>query len=70
MYGKVLNVKIDSGAKCNILSMRTLKTLDIDYVLEPSRWLINGVHGKSMKVKDNGTLYLGPCMYKNTAASR
>ena len=59
--GKGLQVELDTGAKCNILSFKSLEELDVNFQLLPSQVLIRGVHGQSVKAK--GIVRL-PCAYK------
>ena len=57
-----MNCEIDTGARCNIISLNTLKSLESRYPTKRSKTVINGVHGKHMKSLGIITL---PCSYKN-----
>lgn len=46
---KNINFEIDTGAMCNIVSLKTLKNLKLDHRIEHSSVLINDVHGKISK---------------------
>ena len=56
-----LSVELDTGAKCNILSLASLKKLNEKYEIKPSNAIISGVHGK--RVKAIGCVRL-PCEYQ------
>lgn len=58
-----MNCEIDTGARCNIISLNTLKSLDSKYPTKRSKTVINGVHGKCMKSLGIVTL---PCSYRNS----
>ena len=62
VQGIPLNVELDTGAKCNILSLRTLKNLGVSYDLKPSKVHISGVHGQSAQAAGCVSLL---CMYKD-----
>ena len=63
VQGKQLCVEIDTGAKCNILSLSALEALNLPYVLSDKTVLITGVHGESERSIGSVTL---PCAYNNT----
>ena len=60
--GKKLHLEIDSGARCNVLSVKTAQMLGVMRWLEKSNLIISGVSGKPMKVVGHVTL---PCQYKD-----
>jgi hypothetical protein len=62
VHGKPLRVELDTGAKCNIVSLKSLNELGITYELKPSNVFISGVHGQSVKAR--GCVLL-PCVYEN-----
>jgi hypothetical protein len=65
VQGRELKLEIDSGAKnVNILSLETLKNLNVDANVSNSKVLIAGVHGKPLKAYGKVTL---PCMYKGVS---
>jgi hypothetical protein len=65
VQGRDLKLEIDSGAKnVNILSLETLKNLNVDANVSNSKVLIAGVHGKPLKAYGKVTL---PCMYKGVS---
>ena len=59
--GRALKVELDTGAKCNVLSLKSLQILNVDVEMLPSHVSIRGVHGQSMKAI--GCVRL-PCTYK------
>jgi len=59
--GKPLSVELDTGARCNILSRKSLERLRVRYQMKPSSLYIRGVHGKCVKAVGAVTL---PCAYK------
>jgi len=59
--GKPLSVELDTGARCNILSRKSLEKLSVRYQMKPSSLYIRGVHGKCVKAIGAVTL---PCTYK------
>ena len=63
--GKQLCVEIDTGAKCNILSLSALEALNVPYKLSDKTvgLLITGVHGESERSIGSVTL---PCACNNT----
>ena len=60
VLGAKLCVEIDTGAKCNILSLTTLQALKVPYVLGQKTILVTGVHGESERSLGDVTL---PCKY-------
>ena len=58
---KPLQVELDTGAKCNIVSFQTIKEIGLSHKMQPSSLFIRGVHGQSVKAV--GSIIL-PCMYK------
>ena len=57
-----LNLEIDSGAKCNVMSCDVLLSLGVGYEIKPSKLRINGVHGNSEK-SQGMVVFL--CRYKS-----
>ena len=55
-------VEIDTGAKCNILSLSALEALNLPYDLSDKTVLITGVHSESERSIASVTL---PCAYNN-----
>ena len=55
-------VELDTGAKCNILSLQSLRKLNFKYALGESATIITGIHGVSSQAIGSVTL---PCSYKN-----
>ena len=58
---KPLCLELDTGAKCNLISKKTLVNLGTKYEVKPSRVVVNGVHGYKKRVEGSTVL---PCMYK------
>jgi transposase InsO family protein len=63
VHGKQLSLELDTGARCNILSLKTLKRLQFDNKIEKSNVLISGVHSNAVKAVGKVTL---SCEYKGT----
>ena len=63
VQGKQLCVEIDTGAKCNILSLSALEALNVPYNLSDKTVLITGVHGESERSIGSVTL---ACAYNST----
>ena len=53
---KNMTVKIDTGAQCNVISMNTLESLEIQHVLEPSSINIKVFGGQRLKATGQVTL--------------
>ena len=59
--GRTFKVELDTGAKCNVLSLKSLQMLNVDIEMLPSHISIRCVHGQSRKAI--GCVKL-PCVYK------
>ena len=59
--GDILPLEIDTGARCNVLSLGTLNSLKCKYQMKSSATVINGIHG--VQGKSLGVVTL-PCQYK------
>ena len=57
-----LNVEIDTGARCNVLSKATAEKFQSISTITPSDVIINGISGKPMKAYGKVLL---PCKYKD-----
>lgn len=64
VHGNKLKLEIDTGAMCNVLSLKSLKSISPFTIIGPSNILINGVHGSPVKVLGKVTL---PCVYKGVS---
>jgi transposase InsO family protein len=62
IHDNPINFELDTGAKCNIMNLETLKSLRIAYKLQPSSAKIRGVHGKVQRAIGSVVL---PCRYKD-----
>ena len=62
IHGQPLCIEPDTGAKCNIVSLKTLNELGIAYELKPSNIFISGIHNQSVKAVGQVLL---PCVYEN-----
>ena len=66
IFGKPINCKIDTGARCNIISTDTLNQLGTRCHTKRSDTVINGVHGKGLKSLG---IVLLPCRYNGLVSN-
>ncbi len=59
--GTPTNLEIDTGARCNILSLRTVRAVNAENEITASDIFISGVHGHPVKALGQVML---PCSYK------
>ena len=67
VHGRKFGAEIDTGAKCNILSLLTLRDLNVPHKINNKETiLITGVHGASER--SLGSVVL-PCIYNGVKSS-
>ena len=60
--GKLFDVEIDSGARCNIINLSTVKYLNVEHKMVSSNSVISGIGGN--RIKACGQIEL-PCNHRN-----
>ena len=60
--GKQLNLEIDTGAQCNIISRSTVEKLELAHEVKTSNMMISGIHNSPRKAFGSISL---PCMYNH-----
>ena len=56
--GQSVLLEVDTGARCNIMSLNTVKRLGLECDIKKSNVRINGVHGNVIQAQQHNKMYI------------